>query len=189
MADSAPPQQPLLQTPAPPLTASGTNPPTISEIRASVGLLPEADQWTTLTRLPDNAPLATPKLGGDLSQVPLATAVPRVDFKSLLAPDVGIEHLLSDRRSTVLAHLTQFGLVDVAPAVMAVTAVVPAAAPPVAAITTLYEARMDWRNLFGRSVLTTIQNQKGVRMLLVPWRGRAGRDDGLHRARDVVQGV
>jgi hypothetical protein len=81
------------------------NPPTIGEIRASVALLPEADRWNILTSLPDNAPLATPKLGDDLSQVPLATTVPRVDFKSLLVPDMGIENSLSDRRSTVLAHL------------------------------------------------------------------------------------
>jgi hypothetical protein len=70
-----------------------------------MALLPEADRWNILTSLPDNAPLAMPKLGGGLSQVPLATAVPRVDFKSLLAPDVGIGNSLSDRRSAVLAHL------------------------------------------------------------------------------------
>lgn len=155
MADSAPPQQ------HPPPTASGANPPTIGEIRASVALLPEAGRWTILTNLPDNAPLATPKLGGDLSQVPLAATVPLVDFKSLLAPDVGIENFLSDRRSAVLANLAQFRSVDVASAATAAPAAVPVAAPPVAAITTLYEAQVDWRNRFGRSLLTTIQNQGG----------------------------
>ena len=102
MADSEPPQQPLQQKLP---TASGTNPPTIGEIRASVALLPEADRWTILTSLPDNALLAPPKLGGELSRVPLATTVSRVDFKSLLALDVGIENFLSGRRSAVLAHL------------------------------------------------------------------------------------
>jgi hypothetical protein len=51
--------------------------------------------------------------------------------------------------------------VDVAPTVTAAPAAVPTAAPPVAAITTLYEAQVDWRNRFGRSFLTTIQNQGG----------------------------
>jgi len=158
MADSEPPQQPLQQKLP---TASGTNPPTIGEIRASVALLPEADRWTILTSLLDNALLAPPKLGGELSRVPLATTVSRVDFKSLLALDVGIENFLSGRRSAVLAHLAQFGSVDVAPAVTTAPAIVSAAASPVAATTTLYEAQVDWRNRFGRSFLTTIQDQGG----------------------------
>jgi len=57
--------------------------------------------------------------------------------------------------------LAQFGSVDVAPAVMAALAAVPAAAPPVAALAMLYEAQVDWRNRFRRSFLTTVQNQGG----------------------------
>lgn len=122
---------------------------TVGDLRREVSSA--AQRWTVDPRLQDNAPLPVYHLGGDLTKVPKATAVPRVNIAPYLSATSANTFLMRQRieRGFIDAK-TLDPLVRVAPVNQATSG---GASPE----------SVDWRNRFGWPWLTNIKDQGGCK--------------------------
>ena len=126
---------------------------TVGDLRREVSSA--AQRWTVDPRLQDNAPLPVYHLGGDLTKVPKATAVPRVNIAPYLSATSANTFLMRQRieRGFIDAKTLDFLLVRVAPVNQATSG---GASP---------ESVVLAKSRFGWPWLTNIKDQGGCEVV------------------------